>query len=101
MREFVHESAEQESIQKPLDAAVLGAGNMGVRIVRALQKIPNVRIRFIYSRTLSNAERLALACDAVPLDKTDQIYDESQVSVVFDCLPTFTRLNTLQKCVAS
>jgi predicted dehydrogenase len=101
MSEFVDGSAALESMQEPLDVAILGAGNMGLRIVRALQKIPNIRIRFIYSRTLSNAEKLALACDAVPLGHADQIYDESQVSVVFDCLPTFTRLDTLQKCVAS
>ena len=96
---------DQPSVLKvgdtPLDVAILGAGNMGLKIVRALHKIPGVRIRFVYSRTFSNAEKLALACDAVPLDQMDPIYDESQVSVVFDCLPTFTRLSTLQKCVAS
>ena len=94
-------SAVLEPAHMPLNVAILGAGNMGLRIVRALQKVPNVRIRFIYSRTFSHAEKLALACDAVPLDQPEQIYAESQVSVVFDCLPTFTRLNTLQECVAS
>jgi UDP-N-acetylglucosamine 3-dehydrogenase len=94
-------SAENSSLHMPLDVAILGSGNMGSRIVRALQKIPDVRIRYIYSRTFFHAEKLALVCDAVPLDQVDQIYDESQVSVVFDCLPTFTRLSTLQKCVAS
>ena len=90
-------SAVLEVGHKPLDVAILGAGNMGSKIVRALQRIPNVRIRYVYSRTFSNAEKLAFACDAVPLDQSDRVYDESQVSVVFDCLPTFTRLSTLAK----
>ena len=101
MSEFMERSAGLEVGHKPLDVAILGAGNMGSKIVRALQRIPNVRIRYVYSRTISNAEKLALACDAVPLDQSDRVYDESQVSVVFDCLPTFTRLSNLQKCVAT
>ncbi len=101
MSEFMDRSAALAVVHKPLDVAILGAGNMGLKMVRALQRIPGVRIRFVYSRTFSNAEKLALACDAVPLDQPDPVYDESSVSVVFDCLPTFTRLSTLQKCVAA
>lgn len=101
MSDFIDRSEVLKSMQKPLDVAILGAGNMGLRIVRALQKIPGVRVRYVFSRSYPNAEKLARACDAVPLDQMDRIFDDSQVSVVFDCLPTFTRLNTLQKCVAS
>ncbi|MFN8007996.1 MAG: Gfo/Idh/MocA family oxidoreductase [Terriglobia bacterium] len=86
---------------KLTDVALLGAGNMGWRIAQSLQRLPEVRIRYVYSRSLSRAERLSKTCGAIPLDRQERIFEDAEVPIVFDCLPTFLRWGSLQKCVAS
>lgn len=93
-------NADQSSTL-PINLAILGAGNMGQRLAKAFQVLPHVSIRYVYSRTLSQAERLAGLLGAKPLAETAPIFDDADVNAVVICLPTFTRMESLSRAVAS
>src|SRR5262249_53878876 len=84
-----------ENLQ-PVDIAILGAGNMGNCLAKAFGKVPGVTIRYVYSRTLSHAQSLAEQVQAVPLNQMDPIFDDQTLDAVILCLPTPTRLETVQ-----
>lgn len=81
--------------------AILGSGNMGRRLVRSLQSIAEVSIKYVYSRSLGHAQQLASVCGAEALDDARQIFADARVHAVVICLPTFTRLETLRPAVES
>lgn len=81
--------------------AILGAGNMGRRLAKAFQTLPSVSIRYVYSRTLAPAERLASAHGATSVTAMDAIFEDPDVDAVVICLPTFTRLESLRPAVSS
>ena len=89
------------SSSEPIKAAILGAGNMGHRLAQAFQAIPQVSIAYVYSRTLAQAERLAVLHGAKPVREAAPVFDDPQVGVVVVCLPTFTRVESLRAAVAS
>lgn len=101
--------ASQSEIRRPrssiddrqLDVAILGAGNMGHRLSKSFLDIQGISIKYVYSRTLIQAQVLAKECNAVPLDQVAPIFDDGQVEAVIVCLPTFTRLETLTLAVKS
>jgi UDP-N-acetylglucosamine 3-dehydrogenase len=81
---------------RPLNVAILGAGNMGNCLAKAFGKIPGIALKYVYSRTLPHAQGLAEQVNAVPLDRTDRIFEDAALDVVVLCLPTPTRLETVQ-----
>jgi predicted dehydrogenase len=85
----------------PIKLAILGAGNMGQRLAKAFQTLPQVSIHYVYSRTLAQAEKLASLYGAKPLTATAPIFEDSDVNAVVLCLPTFTRMESLRPAVAS
>ena len=87
--------------QSEIVTAILGAGNMGKRLAKSLQSIADVSIKYVYSRTLSQARNLAESCGATALDHLGRIFEDGQVDAVVVCLPTFTRLETLNPAVQS
>ena len=85
----------------PLITAVLGAGNMGVRLGKALRQIPGVDIRYVYSRQLTRAQGLARDLHAMPLDQVELVFADPHVDAVIVCLPTFTRAQIVKSAVES
>src|SRR5512134_2600202 len=92
----------QHSSSKPaIKLAILGAGNMGQRLAKAFQALPQVSIQYVYSRTLAQAESLASLHGAKPVKETAPIFEDSDVNGVVVCLRTFTRMESLRPAVAS
>jgi UDP-N-acetylglucosamine 3-dehydrogenase len=81
---------------RPLNVAILGAGNMGNCLAKAFGKIPGIALKYVYSRTPPHAQSLAEQVNAVPLDRTDRIFEDPALDAVVLCLPTPTRLETVQ-----
>jgi predicted dehydrogenase len=93
--------ATDQSSKPPIKLAIFGAGNMGQRLARAFQALPQVSIEYVCSRTMDQAERLATQCGAKPVEEIATIVEDRQVNAVVICLPTFTRLESLRPLVAS
>jgi predicted dehydrogenase len=53
----------------PINLAILGAGNMGQRLAKAFQSVPQVSIQYVYSRKLAQAETLANLLGAKPVTR--------------------------------
>lgn len=85
----------------PINVAILGAGNMGQRLARAFKAIPQVSIRYVYSRKLAQAESLAVFHGAQAVTEIAPIFEDRNVDAVVICLPTFTRMESLRPAVAS
>jgi UDP-N-acetylglucosamine 3-dehydrogenase len=85
----------------PIKLAILGAGNMGQRLAKAFQALSHVSIQYVYSRTVAQAEKLASLHGAKPVTETAPIFADPEVTAVVICLPTSTRLESLQSAVAS
>jgi UDP-N-acetylglucosamine 3-dehydrogenase len=85
--------------QSTISVALLGAGNMGGRLAKALQLIAGVSIKYVYSKTLSRAQKVAALCRAEAVDQVRPIIEDNQIDAVVVCLPTFTRLETLKPAV--
>ncbi|MCI0419926.1 MAG: Gfo/Idh/MocA family oxidoreductase [Acidobacteria bacterium] len=79
-----------------INLAILGAGNMGRRLAKSFQGIPEVLIKYVYSRALAQADSLASLHGARAVKETARIFEDTEVDVVVLCLPTFTRLETLK-----
>src|SRR5215510_11694842 len=92
---------ENHKLDSPLKLAILGAGNMGQRLAKAFQTLPQVTIKYVYSRQLAHAERLASAYGAKAVDETAPIFDDLGVSAVVVCLPTFTRIESFRPAIES
>jgi UDP-N-acetylglucosamine 3-dehydrogenase len=86
---------------RPLVAAILGAGNMGARLGKALSQIAGVSISYVYSRQLARAQGLAQDFHAVAVDQVEPIFADPRVDAVIVCLPTFTRTQILKAAVES
>ena len=82
-----------------LNVAVLGAGNMGTCLVRALKKVEQAEISLVCDARLELAERLGKEVGATAVSSLDEVLRESRVDAVLVCLPTFTRLEVLRKVV--
>jgi UDP-N-acetylglucosamine 3-dehydrogenase len=82
-----------------LAIALLGAGNMGTCLGNALLKIPNVALRYVCDTHLPAAEKLSSALGAVPVSSPDTLFSHPDFDAVMICLPTHTRLETLQMAV--
>jgi len=85
----------------PVKLAILGAGNMGQRLAKAFQTLPQVSIKYVYSRRLAHAERLASAYGAKPVDEIAPIFDDLGVNAVVVCLPTFARIESFRPAIES
>jgi predicted dehydrogenase len=97
---MVTQHAHQSS-ELPIKLAILGAGNMGQRLAKAFQTLPQVSIHSVYSRTLAQAESLASVHGAKPVKETAPVFEDPDVNAVVLCLPTFTRMESLRPAVAS
>ena len=85
----------------PINVGILGAGNMGQRLAKAFQAVPQVSVRYVYSRKLAQAEMLAKLHGAKAVTETGPIFDDRDVDAVVICLPTYTRMESLRPAVAS
>jgi predicted dehydrogenase len=74
---------------------------MGQRLAKAFQAVPQVSIRYVYSRKLAQAEMLAKVHGAKAVTETGPIFDDQDVDAVVICLPTYTRMESLRPAVAS
>jgi UDP-N-acetylglucosamine 3-dehydrogenase len=82
-----------------LAIALLGAGNMGTCLGNALLKIPKVALRYVCDTHLPAAEKLSSALGALPIASPETLFSYPDFDAVIICLPTFTRLETLQMAV--
>ena len=84
-----------------ISVAILGAGNMGRRLAKSLRSLNGVLIKYVYSRSMSQAQNLADLCRARALDDPKAIWGDHGVDAIIICLPTFTRLETLKPAIDS
>ncbi len=84
-----------------LGVAILGAGNMGRCLGKALCKIPEVEIRYVCDSRIEAAKALAPQLNSRPVGSPDELYRQPDFEAVVICLPTFTRLESLRQAVAA
>jgi len=84
----------------PLKVAIIGAGNTGIYHAAAYRQIPEVQIKYIYSRNPERARSLADQVGAQVVDRWEMAMEDPSIDIVNLCLPTYTRLETIQKAVA-
>jgi UDP-N-acetylglucosamine 3-dehydrogenase len=84
-----------------LGVAILGAGNMGICLGKALKKIPEVEIRYVCDSRREAAENLASQLNSRPVGSSEDLYAKLDFDAVIICLPTFTRLESFRRAVAA
>jgi predicted dehydrogenase len=88
-----------ENIMEKLNVAILGAGNMGTCLARALKKVERAEISIVCDARPELAERLAKEVGATAVASLEEALQAPRVEAVLVCLPTFTRLEVLRKVV--
>lgn len=71
-----------------MNIAVLGAGSMGGVHVRAYQNISNVKVAYVYGRSLEKTRALAEQAGATATSALDEILRDPTVEAVDVCVPS-------------